>query len=106
MREALDKECAKPDSKWEKVYTYDEKHGPKSDEQFTHYQPKDGDIIIWDKVWGDKWVQHTGIAAEPYDMVYAGARDPKKHGVGKTDISNFTTNEPYGAPTAVYRHKD
>jgi hypothetical protein len=65
-----------------------------------------GDVVIWDKVWGDKWVQHSGIAAEPYDMVYAGARDPKKHGVGKTDISNFTTHEPYGAPTAVYRYKD
>ncbi|MBP9094052.1 hypothetical protein KBI23_23730 [bacterium] len=105
MRVALDRECTKPHSKWQRLYNYDSKHGLESDQKFARYHPKDGDIIIWDKVWDDKWVQHTGITAEPYSLLYAGARDPKKHGVGKTDIYNFTGAEPYGAPTAVYRYK-
>jgi hypothetical protein len=42
MREALDKECQRPGSKWEKVYVYDERHGQQSDDRFTHYKPKTG----------------------------------------------------------------
>ena len=83
--------------------------GLKSDERFTHYQPKDGDFIILDKPFGDKWVQHGGIAAELYNLIYAGAHDskygPPKHGIGNTDIFNFTGHQPYGSPSAVYRYK-
>jgi hypothetical protein len=72
MRQALDKECQRPGSKWEKVYVYDDKHGDASDEKFTHYVPKNGDVMIWDGQWGNEYVQHSGIAAEPYDILYAG----------------------------------
>ncbi|HEY9871496.1 MAG TPA: hypothetical protein V6D08_20230 [Candidatus Obscuribacterales bacterium] len=107
MREALDQECQKPDSKWEKVYAYDEKHGLQSDERFTHYEPKDGDIIIWDKMWGNDWVQHCGIAARPYDILYAGSESGQApHGWRHGKISDFTTSRRYyGAPSAVYRYK-
>ena len=105
MRVILDKECQKTNSNWEKVYAYDTERGLKSDENFAHYEPKDGDVIIWDKVWDDRWVQHAGIAAKPYDLLYAGARDPGKHGFGRTDIYNYTGHPPFGSPSAVYRYR-
>jgi hypothetical protein len=105
MRQALDKECSRQGSMWEKVYNYDPSHGLESDKRFANFQPNDGDIVIWDKVWGNQWVQHAGIASEPYNILYAGARDPGKHGFGKTDIYNFTGHPPYGSPSAVYRYK-
>jgi hypothetical protein len=110
MREALDKECQKPHSHWHKVYVYDSVHGTDSDNRFEKYHPKNGDIILWDGRFGDQQVQHSGIAVEPYDIKYAGARDekgkPPKHGIGKTGIENFTQHKPYGSPTAVYRYDD
>jgi hypothetical protein len=108
MNSALDKECQMTNPVWEKVYSYDFNHAADSDQRFTHYDPKNGDIIIWDKAWGDKWVQHAGIAVEPYDIKYAGAHDephhPPKHGVGKTNIYNYTGQPPFGSPSSVYRY--
>jgi hypothetical protein len=108
MNLSLDKECQKTNSPWQKVYSYDVNHAADSDQRFTHYDPKNGDIILWDKAWGDKWVQHAGIAVEPYDIKYAGARDepkhPPKHGVGKTNIYVLTGGKPFGSPSSVYRY--
>jgi hypothetical protein len=110
MNLALDKECNMTNPAWKKVYSYDVNHSADSDRCFTHYDPKNGDIIIiiWDKAWGDKWVQHAGIAVEPYDIKYAGAHDephhPPKHGVGKTNIYNYTGQPPFGSPSSVYRY--
>jgi len=105
MRVALDKACQDPNSGWEKIYTYDSANDSQSNQRFTQYNPNNADVVIWDKVWGDKYVQHCCITEEPYTVLYAGARDPRKHGFGKTDLSNFTTAAPYGAPSAVYRYK-
>jgi hypothetical protein len=107
MRTALDKECAKPDGKWEKVYTYDYQHGAQSDQRFTHYRPKDGDVMIWDGIWGNEYVQHSGIVAEPYDLLYAGSESPHApHGWRHGEITELTmSRQHYGAPTAVYRFK-
>jgi hypothetical protein len=108
MNLALDNECKNTNSPWKKVYSYDVNHAADSDQRFTKYDPENGDIILWDKGWGDKWVQHAGIAVEPYDIKYAGARDephhPPKHGVGKTNIYVFTGGKPFGSPSSVYRY--
>lgn len=107
MRMALDKESAHPSSNWQKIYAYDDMHGLQSDERFTHYQPKDGDVIIWDGVWGDHYIQHSGIAAKPYDILYAGSVSHRApHGWAHGEITDFTLSKhSYGSPTAVYRYK-
>jgi len=104
MRVTLDKECQKAGSKWEKVYAYDDKHGTESDQRFTGYHPKDGDVVIWDGLWGNEYVQHSGIAAQPYNILYAGSRygNGWQHG----ELTDFTmSRQHYGSPTAVYRYK-
>jgi hypothetical protein len=107
MRVALDKEAQNPNALWGKVFAYDEKHGLRSDQEFTNYKANDGDLMIWDGRWGDKYVQHVGITAAPDDILYAGSVSRSApHGWRHGKILDFTqSRDDYGSPTAVYRYK-
>jgi hypothetical protein len=107
MRLALDKEVQSPNAQWDKVFAYDEKHGLKSDQEFTNYKPNDGDLMIWDGRWGNKYVQHVGITTAPGDILYAGSVSRSApHGWRHGKIVDFTqSRDDYGCPTAVYRYR-
>ncbi len=99
--DALNEEVKKPNSMWEKVYSYDQKHGPESDKKFTEYIPQKGDVMIWHYT-----STHMGICAPDYDILYAGSESKEApNGWRHGKIDWFTLDPQYGAPEAVFRYK-